>query len=181
METRRLLMVALSVAIVFTLEQFLVFIPNVQLTVLLIILFVSVFSFKDSIILITSYVLLDSLYMGGFNVFYMVPMFLAWYLIPISYHTFLRKTKSELKLAWFALGFGFVYGWMFIPFNMIQTGIPNFIPYLIADLPFELVMGIVGFVTVLWLYKPLYEVLNNTIDINQTSIKNTYSKTKTSP
>ena len=136
METKRLLRVALAIAIIFTQEQLLMFIPNVQLTVLLIILFVSVFSFKESIMMITAYVFLDSLYMGGFNIFYMVPMMLAWYVIPLSYHTILRQTKNELKLAIFALIFGFIYGWMFIPFNMIQTGIPNFIPYLIADLPF---------------------------------------------
>ncbi|MCK5387817.1 MAG: hypothetical protein KAJ22_00890 [Candidatus Izimaplasma sp.] len=169
METKRLLMVALSIAIIFTQEQLLMFIPNVQLTVLLIILFVSVFSFKESMIMITAYVFLDSLYMGGFNVFYMVPMMLAWYLIPLSYHTILRQTKSELKLAIFALVFGFVYGWMFIPFNMIQTGIPNFIPYLIADLPFELIMATTGFLTVLWIYKPLYITLTEVIVINPNS------------
>ncbi|MCD6482396.1 MAG: hypothetical protein J7K80_01490, partial [Candidatus Izimaplasma sp.] len=117
---------------------------------------------------------LDSLYMGGFNLFYMVPMMLAWYLIPISYHTILRKTKSELKLALFAMIFGFVYGWIFIPFNMIQTGIPNFIPYLIADLPFELIMATTGFLTVLWLYKPLYKVLTEIIVIDNLSIIKTY-------
>ena len=172
METKRLLRVALSIAIIFTQEQLLMFIPNVQLTVLLIILFVSVFSFKESIMMITAYVLLDSLYMGGFNVFYMVPMMLAWNIIPISYHTILGKTKSEHKLAIFALVFGFVYGWMFIPFNMLQTGIPNFIPYLIADLPFELIMATTGFLTVLWIYKPLYKVLTDVVcDYNPNTIK----------
>ncbi len=174
METRRLLMVALAIAIIFTQEQLLMFIPNVQLTVLLIILFVSVFSFKESIMMITSYVFLDSLYMGGFNIFYMVPMMLAWYLIPISYHTILRKTKNETKLALFAFVFGFVYGWMYIPFNMIQTGISKFIPYLLADLPFEIVMAITGFLTVLWMYKPLYKVLNDVVMINKSAVVKTY-------
>ncbi len=167
-------MIALSIAILFTQEQLLVFLPNVQLTVLLIILFVSVFSFKESIIMITSYVLLDSLYMGGFNLFYMVPMMLAWYLIPVSYHTILRKTKSEHKLALFAMVFGFVYGWMFIPFNMLQLGIPNFWPYLIADLPFELIMATTGFITVLWMYKPLYKVLNDLNYYQETVIVRSY-------
>ena len=174
METRRLLMIALAIAILFTQEQLLMFIPNVQLTVLLVILFVSVFSFKESIMMITSYVFLDSLYMGGFNLFYMVPMMLAWYFIPLSYHTILRRTKSEHKLAIFALVFGFVYGWMFIPFNMIQTGIPNFIPYLIADLPFELIMATTGFLTVLWIYKPLYKVLTEVVIVNNQSIIKSY-------
>jgi len=174
METKKMLMISLSIAILFTQEQLLMFLPNIQLTVLLIILFTSVYTFKESIIMITAYVLLDSLFMGGFNVFYMVPMLLAWYLIPLSYHTLLRKTKSELKLALFALIFGFIYGWMFIPFNMIQTGIPNFVPYLIADIPFELIMATTGFLTVLWIYQPLYKVLTEIVTVKNHSIIESY-------
>ncbi len=174
METKKMLMISLSIAILFTQEQLLMFLPNIQLTVLLIIVFTSVYTFKESIILITAYVLLDSLFMGGFNIFYMVPMLLAWYLIPISYHTFLRKTNSELKLGLFALLFGFVYGWMFIPFNMLQTGINNFLPYLIADIPFELIMATTGFLTVFWLYKPLYDVLNELVSVNNLEIAKSF-------
>jgi len=174
METKKMLMISLSIAILFTQEQLLMFLPNIQLTVLLIILFTSVYTFKESIIMVTAYVLLDSLFMGGFNVFYMVPMLLAWYLIPLSYHTLLRKTKSELKLALFALIFGFIYGWMFIPFNMIQTGIPNFVPYLIADIPFELIMATTGFLTVLWIYQPLYKVLTEIVTVKNHSIIESY-------
>ncbi len=173
METKRLLMVALAIAIIFTQEQLLMFIPNVQLTVVLIILFVSVFSFKESIMMITAYVLLDSLYMGGFNVFYMVPMMLAWYLIPISYHTILRKTTNEVKLALFAFVFGFVYGWMFIPFNMLQTGVA-FLPYLIADILFEVIMAVTGLLTVLWIYKPLHKLLTEVIMINNSETIQSY-------
>ena len=174
METKKMSMISLSIAILFTQEQLLMFLPNIQLTVLLIILFTSVYTFKESIIMVTAYVLLDSLFMGGFNVFYMVPMLLAWYLIPLSYHTLLRKTKSELKLALFALIFGFIYGWMFIPFNMIQTGIPNFVPYLIADIPFELIMATTGFLTVLWIYQPLYKVLTEIVTVKNHSIIESY-------
>ncbi len=174
METKKMLMISLSIAILFTQEQLLMFLPNIQLTVLLIILFTSVYTFKESMMMITAYVLLDSLFMGGFNLFYMVPMVLAWYLIPLSYHTFLRKTKSELKLALFAIMFGFVYGWMFIPFNMLQTGINNFIPYLIADIPFELIMATTGFLTVFWLYQPLYKVLTELTTTNNLSIIKTF-------
>ncbi len=174
METKKMLMISLSIAILFTQEQLLMFLPNIQLTVLLIIVFTSVYTFKESIILITAYVLLDSLFMGGFNIFYMVPMLLAWYLIPISYHTFLRKTNNELKLGLFALLFGFVYGWMFIPFNMLQTGINNFLPYLIADIPFELIMATTGFLTVFWLYKPLYDVLNELVSVNNLEIAKSF-------
>lgn len=163
MDTKKMMMIALSIAIIFTQEQLLIFLPNIQLTVILIIVFVSVFSFKESIILITGYVLLDSLYMGGLNPFYLVPMMIAWYIIPISYHTFLRRTTNEIKLALFAFVFGFVYGWVFIPFRMLQLGIDELWPYIVADLPFEIIMATTGLLTVLWIYKPLYNIMNDVI------------------
>lgn len=160
MTTRQLLTIAFAITITFVQEQVLLFLPNVQFTVLLVILFVSIFSFRESIVYIIGYVLLDSMYMGGFNLFYMVPMTLAWLIVPVMYHTLLRKTTNEYVLGGFAFSFGFLYGWMFIPFNMLQTGIYNIMPYLIADIPFELIMASTGFVTVVWLYKPLMETMN---------------------
>ena len=159
MTTRRLLMIAFAITITFVQEQMLLILPNVQFTVLLVIVFTSVFTFKESMTYIIAYVILDNMYLGGFNLFYMIPMFLAWSLIPISYHTFLRRTQNEYYLGFFAFVFGFVYGWSFIPFNMIQTGISNFYLYLSADIMFEIIMAVVGFVTVIWLFKPLTSVL----------------------
>lgn len=161
MKTRKLLAISLSVAIIFSLEQVLMFLPNVQLTTLLIFIFVSFFTFKESVLMISIYVLIDNLYLGGFNVFYMMPMFIAWNLIPVAYHTVLRQTKNEYVLAFFAFGFGFIYGWIFIPFVLIQTGMNNFIPYLIADIPFEVIMAFANFATIFWLYKPLYKKISD--------------------
>lgn len=155
MTTKKLLMIAFAISITFVQEQMLLLLPNVQLTVLLIFLFVSVFTYKESLIYIIGYVLLDNLYMGGFNLFYMIPMLFAWSLIPLAYHTVLKRTTSESKLAVAALLFGFIYGWSFIPFNMIQMGIDNFWVYLSADVTFEIIMAVTGFVTVYYLFKPL--------------------------
>ncbi len=155
-----MMMIALSVAILFTQEQIMVFLPNMSFTVLLIIVFVSVYSFKESIILITAYVILDNIYMGGMSPFLVIPMLIGWFLIPISYHTILRKTKNEVHLAIFAFVFGFVYGWVYIPFRMIQFGIAEFWPYLLADILFEVIMASFGFLAVLWLFKPLYNTMD---------------------
>lgn len=163
MDTKKMIMIALSVAILFTQEQVMVFLPNISFTVVLIVVFVSVYSFKESIILITAYVILDNIYMGGMNPFIIVPMLIGWYIIPISYHTILRKTTNELKLAVFAFIFGFVYGWVYIPFRMIQIGISQFWPYLLADILFEVIMGSFGFLAVLWLFKPLYNTMDEII------------------
>ncbi len=63
----------------------------------------------------------------------------------------------------FAFVFGFVYGWVFIPFRMLQLGIDELWPYLLADLPFEIIMATTGLLTVLWIYKPLYNIMNDVI------------------
>lgn len=160
MDTKKMMMIALSVAILFTQEQIMVFLPNISFTVVLMIVFVSVYSFEESVILITSYVILDNIYMGGMSPFIIIPMLIGWLLIPISYHTILRKTTSEVKLAIFAFVFGFVYGWVYIPFRMIQVGITEFWPYLLGDLLFEVIMGSFGFLSVLWLFKPLYKTMD---------------------
>lgn len=158
MSVRKMLMIASAVAIIFVQEQALMFIPNVQFTVVLIILFSSVFTLRESITMVLVYVILDSLYMGALSPFTVIPLTIAWMIIPLVYHLVLRKTDNEYTLAVFALLYGFVFGWIFIPFHMIQTGITNPIAYLIADLPFESVMAGTGFLTVIWVYKPLKQV-----------------------
>ena len=62
MDTKKMMMIALSVAILFTQEQVMVFLPNISFTVVLIVVFVSVYSFKESVTLIIAYVILDSIY-----------------------------------------------------------------------------------------------------------------------
>jgi hypothetical protein len=172
--TKKMLMIAISIAIIFTQEQLLMFLPNIQFTVLLIIVFTSVYSFKETMILITGYVFLDSMYMGGLNPFYVTPMLIAWYLIPIAYHTVLRKTKNEVSLSIFAFIFGIAYGLVFIPFQMIQFGITTLWPYLLNDIPFELIMAFTGTLTVLWMYKPLYNLMNEITNKNQTLSHKSY-------
>ncbi|MBU1020290.1 MAG: hypothetical protein KJ847_03680 [Firmicutes bacterium] len=174
MSTKKMLMIAISIAIIFTQEQLLMFLPNIQFTVLLIIVFTSVYSFKETMILITGYVFLDSMYMGGLNPFFVTPMLIAWYLIPISYHTILRKTNNEIALSIFAFVFGIVYGLIFIPFQMIQFGVTTLWPYLLNDIPFELIMAFTGTLTVLWMYKPLYNLLNNIVNQNQALVHKSY-------
>lgn len=166
MNTRRLVLVALAIAITVVQEEVLVLVPNVQLTVFLIILFTRFFTFKESVIYVFVYVLIDSMYMGAMNPLYMVPMFIAWMLIPIAQKLFLHKTNQVIHIAFFALCFGFVYGWVYIPFKIIEQGIVGIWPYFLADLPFELIMAGTGFVTVLWLYEPLEKVLKNLFKSN---------------
>ncbi len=164
MTLRRMILVAMAITIVFVQEQVLMIVPNVQLTVALLVIYARVFSLKENITLIFVYVLLDSLYMGTLNPFYMTPMLIGWSLIPISLHIFLPKTNNEKTLALFGLVFSFVYGWVFIPFHMIQTGIHTWWPYLLADIPFQIVMGVSSYISILWVYQPLVRLIRQEME-----------------
>ncbi len=160
---------AMCTTVLFVQEQLLIIVPNVQFTTMLIVLYVSLFKFRESVAIIVIYIILDNMYMSSFHLLYTPPMFIGWLTIPVVYHTVLRQTKSEVKLALFGLFFGFYYGWVFIPFRMIEFGITEFWPYLLLDIPFEIIMAVSNFVTILWLYKPLYKVLVKEMDALQTS------------
>ncbi len=161
---KRLIFMAMCITILFVQEQILTIIPNVQFSTLLIVLYVSLFKWRESVSMIVIYVILDNLYMNSFNPIYTPAMLIAWLSIPLVYHTVLGKTKSETKLAIFGLLFGFYYGWVFIPFRMFELGITEFWPYLMLDLPFQIIMAISNFLTILWLYKPLYKTLSHEME-----------------
>lgn len=166
MSTNRIITIALAISITFVQEQLLLFIPNVQFTILLIILFTRYFTFRESTIYIMVYVLLDNMYMGSLNLLYTPPMFVGWMLIPVAQKLFLHKMKTEFSLALFAFVFGFVYSWIFIPVRMLEMGISQFWPYFLLDIPFEVILASTGFLTVIFLFKPLNNVLSQLITEN---------------
>lgn len=153
-------LIAICAAVLFVQQMALSFIPNVQLSTLLIVLYAKVLGFKRTSLIIVIHVIAYNLLspFGSVIPVYIPFMFAAWMLVPISLSTFLKKIESSLGLAIVGLAFGFVYGWMFIPPAVFITGTP-FIPYLVMDIPFEIVMAISNFITILWLYYPLKNVL----------------------
>lgn len=161
MTTKKMIIIAIAISITFVQEQLFLMIPNFQLTVLLVLLFSRYFTFKESVIYIFIYVFLDSLYMGSLNYFYMAPMLIGWMMIPLAQKLFLHKTNSEFTLAVFGFVFGFLYSWSFIPFKIIEQGITQLWPYVLMDIPFEVILAVTGFITIYFLYKPLNKVLED--------------------
>ncbi len=161
MNVKRLILIAMCTTVLFVQEQALMIIPNVQFTTLLIVVYASLFRFREIVAIIVVYVLLDNMFMSSFHPVYTPPMFIAWLTIPVVYHTLLRKTKSETKLAFFGLFFGFYYGWVFIPFRMFEMGVGSFWNYLLLDIPFQIIMAVSNFLTILWIYRTLYDTLSN--------------------
>ncbi|MDY0211042.1 MAG: hypothetical protein RBQ91_06550 [Acholeplasma sp.] len=154
-----LALIAIFTGILFAVEQVLAFIPNVQLTVFLLILYTRIFGGKKTFFIALLHTLMDNIYNGTLMMHMVIPMAIAWSLIPLMLSTIFKRFNSSVSLALFAFLFGFLYGMIFIPFSVFTYGYPLWAYYL-SDLPFELMMGISGALSVAILYQPVYLILN---------------------
>ena len=107
-------LIALMSSLVFAQEQLLVFLPNVQLTAFLLILFSKKFGFIRTTIIIFIYVILDNIVFGTFNLVFTPFMFIGWMLIPIIFCSIFRKTNSLVLLAFGSALCSFGYCWIYI-------------------------------------------------------------------
>ena len=62
--------IAIFAAILFVQEQLLTFLPNVQLTVFLIVLYSKVFGLSKTLIIILIHTILDNILMSSFSLYY---------------------------------------------------------------------------------------------------------------
>src|SRR5690554_1530713 len=143
-------------SILFVQQIALSFIPNVSFSVLLVILYTKILGFKKTSLIIIIHVLAVNLLspMGPVVPTLIPAMFIAWMLIPILLSTLLKHVHSAIWLSIFGFVYGFIYGWVFIPFTVWFLDVP-FLPYLIWDIPFEIIMAISNMISILWLYDPL--------------------------
>ncbi len=155
-------LIAVFAAVLFAQQVAFAFIPNVQLTSLLLVLYSKLLGFRKTTLIITIHVIATNLLspFGPVLPLHIPSMFIGWMLIPILLSTVFRRVEGVWGLSLFGFVFGFLYGWAFIPISVFAFGIP-FIEYFIMDLPFEFVMAITNFLTILWLYEPLYKFLSN--------------------
>lgn len=149
---RSIALAAILLALLIVQEELLTGIPQVQLTVPLIILYAFLFPNEILLPLIAGYVLIDNLYMGSISLMYTPAMFIAWILLAVVARK-LRNKPDYIQVI-IAVVFGFVYGWIFIPFSMMVLGINQFWPYLLADIPAEFAMAFSDLVTMIIVYIP---------------------------
>ena len=155
-------LIPIFAAILFAQEQLLSFLPNIQLTVFLIILYSKKLGLIRTSIIVIIHVILDNLLMGSFNLLYVPFMLAGWLVIPITLNTIFKKCENPLILAILSVAFAFIYCWLFIiPQSLIANA--HFKDYLKADLIFEGILAISSFLSTLWLYKPCKDVLNKVL------------------
>ena len=158
-KTKDIVIIGIFAAILFVQEQVLTFLPNVQLTVFLIILYSKCFGYRKTLAIILIHGLLDNFYMGSFNMVYFPFMLFGWSLIPILLHTIFKKINHGNHLACLSILFSLLYSWIYIIPNSIYYNL-NPIVYFISDIPFEIILCVSSFITTLWLYEPCAKVLN---------------------
>jgi energy-coupling factor transport system substrate-specific component len=154
---------AMFLAVIVVLEMLMSSIPNVQLTVLLMMVYASTFPKRLFIPFVVAYVILDNFtgifLVGSFDPIIMIPMTVAW--LILLYATKAISNTKWIFIVLFATFFGFLYGWIYIPAHVIRFGITTLWPYFVADLPFEITMAISNLISVSILYKPLTTLLKD--------------------
>ncbi len=135
-------------------------IPQVQLTIILILVYAQFLSYKKLIPLIIAYVLLDNLLMGSISLLYTPTMLIIWPLYAVFARMILKK-PDYIHLI-YAIGFSFIYGWSFLPASIVLQHLNTWSKiwtYLKLDFVFELMMATNTIITFLLFYQPLMKLL----------------------
>ena len=156
-------LMAILTAILFVQEQLLTFIPNVSLTIFLIVLFSKKLGLIKTLLIITCHVLLDNLFMSSFNVVFVGFNLLGYYIIPLTLCTFFKRINNNIVLGLLGFIYSLIYCWMYIFPNMIVLNI-DLISYLIADILWELVLALSSLISIILLYNPMSKVFNKFYD-----------------
>lgn len=155
-----MVIIAVCTAILFVQEELLSFLPNIQFTVFLIVLYSKKLGFIKTTFIVIIHTILDNLFMGSFNIIYFPFMLLGWLLIPLSLSTIFKKVESSFKLALLGILFSLLYSWIYIIPNSIILNI-NPLHYLYSDILFEIILAASSFISILWLYKPCSKIFDH--------------------
>lgn len=158
-------LIAICTTILTTIEFMLSFLPNIQLTFLLIVVYSKTLKTKRTLIIIFLHVLLDNLICGTFNLIFVPTMLIGYSIIPLFLNTICKHITNIHVLAVGGVVLALLYSWLFIIPNVLILNI-EFKTYLIADLPFEGLLACSTFLSILWLYEPLTKVVNHFIPYN---------------
>ena len=146
-------LLAMFTAILFIQEEALTFLPNIQLTVFLLVLYSKRLGFIRTSIIIFIHVILDNLVMGSFSIIWTPAMYVGWMLIPIVICTIFRKVENFMVLATMGAVLSFTYCWCFVVPNYFVLHIKPLV-YLASDVTFECILASSSFISIMFLYVP---------------------------
>ena len=157
-KTAELAMLAMLAAVLFAQETLLSSLPNIQLTVLLIMVYAATLGIGKATLVMTVHVLLDNILWGSLSPLTALPMWLGWFLVILIAFA-LKRAPLPLIVIGSAVG-SLLYCWCFAIFKALFMDI-NVVAYLAADIIFEVLMCACSVITVMFLYRPAEKLINN--------------------
>lgn len=152
-------LIAIFTAILFVQEQLLSFIPNVQLTIFLLVVYSKKLGLFKTIIITLIHTILDCLVMGSLNLMYFPFMLVGLLLIPVLLNTLFKKVESNIALSFLGILFSLLYCWSYIVPSLIVLEI-DFVSYMAADVVWEITLAMSSFLSILLLYNTCANVLD---------------------
>lgn len=146
--------VPLYTAIIVVLEYLFLSLPNVSLTPLLFAVYFSARSYRQSMYVITIYMLVEILQWGVS--LWVVPMWIGW----ILWMVIVKRCKNDICLPVAGAIFAYLYGALFMPLTVIIYGV-DWWGYLVADFPFATTMALGNVLTLSLLHKRLTNLLTS--------------------
>ena len=160
LNVRKIVLLALLAAGALAIQVSLSFIPNVELVTLWFLIIGLSLSFKESVIIVFVFTLLEASVWGFADwVLGYLWIWTVWILI-------IRMLKPILKdnaHHWALLGalFGFLFGFLFAVQHAILYGLNMGIVYWIRGISFDIIHAFSNYSLILILFKPIYKVFNN--------------------
>ena len=159
LKIKNITVISLLTAILFIQEQILSLLPNIQLTFFLLVLYSKKLKFINTSIICFVYVLLDNLFIGNFNILFMIFMLIGLLTIPVLINTIFRKVESNVLLAFLGVVFSLIYSWILIIPGCIVFEM-NYVTHLKADIVWEALLVLSTFLTILFLYDPCARIFD---------------------
>ena len=153
---RKMCILSLMAVILLVQEEALTFLPNIQLTFLLISIYAAVFGKRYSFIIILIHVILDNMIMGSLNPIVMIPMLMG-YTILVIVMNMLKNYNIVIKCIG-AVVCSLIYCYLFLITNALMLDI-NIYAYWISDIPFEILLVLSTIFTIIYFYKPIHKIV----------------------
>ena len=164
LKVRDIVLIALLSVILFIQKLLLMNIPNVQLTLFLIMLFSKKLNILSNILICLVYVILDSIVFtainGSMNLFFEPFIFLGLVIVPVTMNTIFKKVNNIWLLAIIMILYSLIYSWILIIPGCIMFEM-DILTYLLGDIVWEISLSVSGFISVLILYDPLEKIFDN--------------------
>lgn len=157
--TKNISQIELLTAILFIQEQILSFIPNIQLTIFLIILFSKKIGLAKTSFIVFIHTILDNLVLGSFNILFVISMLIGWLIIPITINTIFKKINHKIGLSLLGILFSFIYSAILIIPHLLTYKM-SLMAYLSYDIIWQVLLASSSFISTLLLYDPCSKIFN---------------------